>query len=378
MSVEDILKKRKNERVKIRKKAQLGLYLNPNMPFSYNGYRNYVYTAVRGVGKSVLSVEAVIILKRKYGYKNVKAFYFRLTDLSIKAMLANHASKAIDPYLVHKYNLEITCKNNIVYDHGEPLLEFYPLVSAANVGKGVNLYDCDFLNPKKYEETGEKHFVVTIWDEFMQDDDVGKKTIGDPVKQYRIYREAILRDAQELPYDCCYHFLLANNVSECANVTGQLWNYIPNPNVHRIVKLTRKHTIFWNVPITEAYIDKRKKSLNSDIMDYKNDPNYAIVERDLSMIKPKKLRIHKVTMLLKFSKQKGDWFCLYDGKYLRQYHGETVKPTKMVGMKRHIDEVFQTELVKNIFDMYDARAYHYCDIITMATFSARMKELKAK
>ena len=81
-------------------------------------------------------------------------------------MLANKASKAIDPYLSDKYDLEITCKNNVVYDHGKPLIEFYPLVSAGSKGKGVNLYDCNFFNKKDENGKRIKTFVVTIWDEF--------------------------------------------------------------------------------------------------------------------------------------------------------------------------------------------------------------------
>ena len=56
------------------------LYLSPNFVFSYTNMSNFVLTAVRGIGKSVISVETAIILKRKYGYENVKCFYFRLTD----------------------------------------------------------------------------------------------------------------------------------------------------------------------------------------------------------------------------------------------------------------------------------------------------------
>ena len=108
----------KDEAVRRKKENALKkmLYLTPEHVFSYQGINNFAYTAIRGVGKSVISVETAIILKRKYGYKNVKCFYFRLTDLSIKAMMKNKAAKAVDPYLIDKYKLEITCKNNIVYD----------------------------------------------------------------------------------------------------------------------------------------------------------------------------------------------------------------------------------------------------------------------
>ena len=365
---------------KAKKRAQLGLYLNTNHIFSLNskGITDFIYTAVRGIGKSVISVETAIILKRKYGYDNVKCYYFRLTDNSIKAMLANKGEKAVDPYLIAKYDLEITCKGNVLYDHGKRLIEFYPLVSAGSKGKGVNLYDCNFF--KKYEEEGKKTFVVTIWDEFLMAEGIEKKSVGDPVEQYKIYKEAILRDAEVIEdYNAVYNFLLANNVSECAAVTGALYNYIPSPDNHKRVFLTRKRAMFWNVPVTDAYINKRKNSYNANIMDYNNDPNYAAIERDLSLIKPKRLRIRRVTSLIKFHKtDKSKWFCVYDGQYVRQYRGETVSKQIIIPMRRYLDELFIQELVEMVFDRFDARSYKFCDLMSFALFQSQLKLLKAK
>ena len=359
-------------------KAKLGLYLTTNHVFSYHGITDFIYTAVRGIGKSVISVETAIILKRKYGYENVKCFYFRLTDQSIKTMLANKASKAIDPYLIDKYDLDITCKNNVVYDHGKPLIEFYPLVSAGSKGKGVNLYDCNFFS--KYKKNGTKTFIVTIWDEFLMAEGIEKRSIGDPVSQYKIYKEAILRDAEVITdYDAVYNFLLANNVSECAAVTGALYNYIPNPKNHKRVKLTRKRAMFWNVPITSDYLEKRKNSYNANIMDYDNDPNYADVERDLSLIKPKQTRIRKITALIKFDKfDKSKWFCLYDGKYIKKYNNECVKKNIIIPMKRYLDEIYSQELVDNIIQRFDVRNFYYTDLMSMALFQAQLKLIKTK
>lgn len=363
-----------------KKKASLGLYLNTNHVFSLNnkGITDFIYTAIRGIGKSVISVETAIILKRKYGYENVKCFYFRLTDNSIKAMLANKGEKAVDPYLIDKYNLKITTKGNILYDNGKKLIEFYPLVSAGSKGKGVNLYDCNFFS--KYKKEGKKTFIVTIWDEFLMAEGIEKKSIGDPVEQYKIYKEAILRDAEVIgEYNAVYNYLLANNVSECAAVTGALYNYIPNPNNFNRVFLTRKRAMFWNVPITEQYKDKRKKSYNANILDYNDDPNYANIERDLSLIKPKNIRIRKVTNLIKFDKiNKKKWFCLYDGMYIRQYRGECVNKSLTIAMKRYLDEMFFQDLVQNIFDRFDAKGFMYSDIMSMALFQSQLKLLKAK
>lgn len=363
------------ELTRIRNKGKPNfLYLSPSMSFSYKGISNFIFTAVRGIGKSVISVETAIILKRKYGYDNVKCYYFRLTDLSIKAMLANHAEKAIDPYLIDKYNLEITCKGNTIYDHGKKLIEFYPLVSAGSKGKGVNLYDCNWWKTKK------KRFVVTIWDEFLMAEGIEKKSVGNPVAQYRIYMEAILRDAERITdYNAVYNFFLANSVSECAPVTGALFNYIPDPTNYKIVKLTRKHAIFWNVPVTDAYIEKRKKSYNADILDYSRDPNYTNnIKRDLEAIKPKKTRIHKVTSVIKFTKYENAWFCIYDSKYVRVYKNESFKKDKVIPMVRHLDELFSPELVKSVIDRYDAKAFIYCDLMSQALFTSYIKEIKQK
>ena len=371
-----------NQARKARKKRELGLYMNPNLTFSYagNGYSEFVYLAVRGIGKTVIALETAIQLKNKYGWDNVKCYYFRLTDLSIKALLT--PEKAVDPYLVAKYDMDITRKRNQVFDHGRLLYEAYPLTSAANVGKGINMYDCNWFGQKDKNGKLIKRYIVTVLDEFMQDEGVSKKSLGDPYKQYMIYREAIFRDAErtfkKYHYNGAINFFLANNVSESANFLGQMLNYIPNPSIHTPVKLTRKHAIVWNVPITEAKKEKIKNSFNSAIIK-NDDPNYSEVERDLSMVKPKKVQIHRVTRLVKFSKWKEDWFCIYDGKYIKKYHGECVKDTLVIGMYRNIEKtLFNQEATLAILQMNDIREFSFADIMSMASWQARMKEFKGK
>ena len=372
--------KERNREDELNKK--LGLYLTPHAIMGYHGITDFVVIGSRGRGKSVFSLDAAIAAKRKYGYENVKIYYFRISDTSVKAMLANKGSKAIDPILMHKYDLQITTKNNILYDAGKPLIEFYPLVSAAKVGKGVNLYDADFLNKRPLDpRTGKpiKRFIFVIWDEFLMAEGVEKKTVGNPVDQFLIYREAIFRDQEVLDYDAVRIFYLANAVSECAPVTGRLFNFIPRPGDFGIKKLTRHRCVVWNVPNSEAYLEKRKKSYNANVIDYDEDPNYTnVVLRDLNDILPKSFRLNKVTSVIMFTKFTKDWFCIYDGRYIRQYRNETVNKNAFIPMKRHLDKLYNQEIVKTIFDMYDAKAFKYADIMSQANFSALMKELKAK
>lgn len=366
---------------KYKKESKLGLYLTPHAIMGYHDITHFVVVGSRGRGKSVFSLDAAISYKRKYGYDNVKIFYFRVSDASVKAMLANKGSKAIDPILMAKYNLDITTKNNILYDGGKPLIEFYPLVSAAKIGKGVNLYDANFLNNRPLGKNGKpiKRFIFVIVDEFLMAEGVEKRTVGDPVAQYKIYLESILRDQERLDYDAVRCFYLANAVSECAPWLGQLFNYIPTPGDFGIKKLTRKHCIIWNVPNSEAYMAKRKKSYTSDVFDYENDPNYTnVIKRDLETIMPKTHRLNRVTRVIMFSKSPTDWFSVYDGNIIRLYKKESVKKSNYVAMIRHLDVDFFPEIVKNIFDMYDARAFLYADLISQASFAAKMKLLKTK
>ena len=367
------------EAKKENKYSKLGLYLTPHAIMGYHGFIHFVIMGSRGRGKSVISLDAPLAAKKKYGNENVKIYYFRVSDLSIKAMLANKGKQAIDPILVHKYNLEVTTKNNVLYNRGEPLIEFYPLVSAAKVGKGVNMYDADYLNKRPINpKTGKpiKRFVYVIIDEFLMAEGVEKRTVGEPVEQFKIYMENILRDQERLDYDAVRVFYLANAVSECATFMGSLFNYIPTPGDFGIKKLTRKHCVVWNVPNSQAYLDKRKNSYTADIFDYENDPNYTnVVKRDLELIKPKQTRINRVSAVIMFSKYPQDWFCVYD---IREYHKECVKKDKYIAMIRHLDVVYNQDLARNIFEMYDARAFRYCDIISQARFGAKMKLLKNK
>ena len=384
MNFEKELNKLNNQRTdynQYKKDNKLGLYLTPHALMGYHGFIHNIILGSRGRGKSVISLDAPIAAKKKYGYDNVKIFYFRVSDLSVKDMMANKAKKAIDPILISKYDLDITTKNNTVYDHGKPLIEFYSLVSAGKVGKGVNLYDANYLNDRPVGKNGKpiKRFIYIILDEFLLADGVEKKSVGNPVDQWKIYLESILRDQERLDYDAVKIFYLANAVSECASFVGQLFNYVPMPGEFGIRKLTRRHCLVWNVPNSEAYLEKRKKSVTADIMDYENDANYTnYVKRDLEAIKPKKTRIKRVSQVIMFSKDPDKWFCVYDGKYIRKWHKETVAKGLYVAMYRHLDVPYIPETAKNILERYDVKSFKYVDLLSQASFGAEMKLLKNK
>ena len=113
------------------RKKHTGLYLSAQ-PFNGYGkeYVHFIIAGARGRGKSVISLDAPIASCEKYGYENNKIFYFRLSDMSVKQLLANNADKLVDPLLIDRYKMSISRKGNVVYNHGKKLLEVYSLVSA--------------------------------------------------------------------------------------------------------------------------------------------------------------------------------------------------------------------------------------------------------
>ena len=331
----------------------------------------------RGRGKSFASMDTVLQHYRDYGYENVKCYYFRLSDMSVEAMLANKARKAIDATLIRKYNLEITRKANTVYDHGHPIIDFYPLVSAAKKGKGVAEYDPDFLNNRPIGKDGKpiKRFIFIILDEFMMAEGLEKRTVGNPVEQFKIYMENILRDQGHLDYPAVRVFCCANAVSECSDFLAQLCGFIPEkPGRY---KLKRKHMIIDNIPNSQAYMEKRAESINADIMNYEDDANYTnVVKRDIATLVPKGYRKKKLTAIIKFSKDKNHWFCIWDGNVISKYTGQTC--TTVYAMKRYLDTKFLPELVSLVIERYDARSWRYTDMISQATFAAQLKLIKSK
>lgn len=348
---------------------------------SLMGYRwatwNWLIGA-RGRGKSYSADDTYLSYRKKYGPENVKCYYFRISDLSIKTMLQGDCSKAIDAKLQRKYNLELSHSGDVLYDHDKPLMTFYPLVSAAKKGKGVAEYDPDFLNDRPIDNrTGKpiKRFIFIIIDEFMMAEGVEKKSVGNPVEQFKIYIENILRDQERLDYPAVKVFGCANAVSECSDFLAQLCSFIPEkPGRY---KLKRIHTIIDNIPNSEAYIEKRKKSYGADIMDYESDSNYTnVIKRDIATLVPKNYKKKKVIYTIKFDKNPTHWYNVWDDKVICKWNNQPIG--KVIAMKRYLDTQFIPEMVNAIIEQYDARAFLYTDMISQATFAADLKLIKSK
>ena len=92
--------KEKDKKERVKKKNEIVMkseYLTPHPMLGYDKrYVHFVWAGARGRGKSVLALDAPIDFCEKYGYENNKIFFFRLSDMSIKALLQNKAQNLIE------------------------------------------------------------------------------------------------------------------------------------------------------------------------------------------------------------------------------------------------------------------------------------------
>lgn len=358
---------------KIKEQYEQKLYYTFRSLNGYHDIRYFWLIGARGRGKSYAAVEELCSYAQKYGQENIKAYWFRISDLSVKAMLNNKAKKAIDAMLVRKYDLELTTHANELYNRGKPFITFNALVSAAKVGKGVAEYDPEFLDKRP---EGVKRFVFVIIDEFMVDETQEKKSVGDPLSQFRIFMENIFRLQQPLDYDAVKVIGCANSVSECGEWLGRLCGFIPEQPGRYVLK--RKHTIVDQIPNSQAYIDKRKTAITADIMDL-DDANYTNkIKRDIELLADKHHRYTHIENIIKFSKDPTHWYTLWDGNIIRKYSNQPYSRDKVIAMKRYLDEAYSEELAKSVLQRYDSRAFKYSDLLSLANFASELKIIKGK
>ena len=115
-----------NEIARAQKKRSLARFVNLN---SMNGNDWAIFRVIIGgrmTGKSYSVTDRMCSLKKKLG-KECKCYWLRISETSTKQLLCNKADKLVDPDLKRKYELELTTKGNVVYDHGKSFCEVYPL-----------------------------------------------------------------------------------------------------------------------------------------------------------------------------------------------------------------------------------------------------------
>lgn len=308
----------------------------------------YILLGGREAGKSYAVMDLFL---RDWKRKKRPFTWLRLTEPSMQKMLANKADKLVDADLRRKYDLDLTVNTNQVFDKGEKMAKVLALSTFYN-DKGVALYDNEFdlgynicLDEMNREKTEKKTFDINY--AFVNQ---MENLVRSTKSNMRI-------------------FLIGNTLEEASDI---LCSFGFIPEVFGRYYVHKKRAVIDYLPPTEKYLARRKGTI-ADLLAPTQSTFTNQIEVDKSLIC--KNQLIRPTYIIKFSKDKSDWFTVWDGVIIKQYNGENLK---VVPMRPYLDEVFSTELRDSIIANFDNRYFLYRDLFTQKTFKRELELLKPR
>lgn len=311
----------------------------------------YAILGGRMTGKSYALAKFLCNQKRKKG-DNVKNYWLRISETSIKFMLANKAEKLIDPDLVREYKLNLSTKGMNVYNHGEIFMQCMPLSSMGKL-KGVAFFDKDFK--------GEINIVL---DEFQLEQGE-RRTSFDILYNFIGMIENLARTTKNK----IRIFLVGNTLEEASSIL-KAFNFLPEKFGRFYLK--RRRCIIDNIEPTEEYLNDRKGSA-ADILGGDSMSNYTNeLKRDLSLIN--KARLVKPQYMIKFGKTDESAYIVWNENIISRYKGQPINT--VIAMRPYLDERFLPERRNVVIDMFDAKAYKFNNLITLSYFQGELQKLR--
>ena len=335
------------------------------------GYFNWAMFAVllggREVGKSY-SVTNFFVDQWKN--KGIPFTWLRLTESAARKLLQNNAEKLVDPDLRRKYDLDLITNGNNVYEvtkrtkpdkNGKTkilekklMARVYALSTFYN-DKG-SIFDKDFLNDPNMR------YNVAV-DEFEREK--GEKNTFNILYSLVNQLENLLRSSKER----VRIFFLGNTLEEASDILCA-FNFIPES--FGIFKLKSKRCVIHNIAPTEEYKERRKGTI-ADILMPTASTFTNKIDTDNSLIN--KSQLIAPNYVIKFTKDKGHWYTVWNSNIVTKYNGEK-KP--VIAMRPYLDEVFNVDIQKNMIILFDTRSLQFRNLITFKQFQSDMEELKPR
>lgn len=280
--------------------------------------------------------------------------WMKLNEASQSKMLKNNASKFIDADLVRSFGLQLKTRGTEVYNvdkngKEEKLADILCLSTAYN-DKGVALFD----------NMNQLGFNIVL-DEFQLER--GQRRTFDVSYNLVLQLENLVRSSKEK----IRIFFIGNTTEEASDILS-MFNFIPQE--FGVYKLKSKKCVIDYMPNSEAYNQRRKGSVG-DILAGSTSNFTNKIETDTSDIY--KGRLMKPQYIIKFSKDSNDWFSVWDGNVIAKYNKEKKQG---IAMRRYIEEYFDAQVVLNVFEQYDSRAFKYKNLITKKQFSYQLSMIK--
>lgn len=327
----------------------------------------YILLGGREVGKSYSVTD---FFCRQFKCKHIPFTWLRLTDRQAAKLLNNNAEKLVDPDLRRKYKLDLVTSGNNVYHvtkRTKPdktgktkilkkvlFARVYALSTFFN-DKG-SIFDKDFLNDPAMR------YNIAI-DEFQREK--GERNTFDILYALVNQLENLVRSTK----DRVKIFFLGNTLEDASDILCG-FNFIPEK--FGIFKLKSKRCVIENIEPSEAYL-KRRKGTIADILLPEASTFTNKINTDTTVVS--KERLLKPSLVIKFTKNKSDWFTVWNDNVIVKYKGEH-KP--VIAMRPYIDEVYIVEQQRNVVLQFDTRAFKYRDLITFKEFQKNIQLIKPR
>lgn len=294
-------------------------------------------------------------------------YWLRLTDKQASKLLQNNAEKLVDPDIRRKYHLDLVTSGSNVYQvtkRSEPdkngktkviekkLMARVLALSTFYTDKGSGYFDKDYDGwynialDEMQPEKGEKRTFDVVYAFVRQMENLVRNTKS---KVRIIGMCNLLEEASDIL--CCFNFI---------------------PEQFGIYKLKKKRCVIYYVEPSEKYKEMRRGSIadillpNASMYNNKQDIDYTLIY---------KKRLGKPTNVIKFSKDRDDWFTVWDGKVIKKYCNE-IKP--VISMRPYLDELYTIDQVKNVINRFDTRTFLYTNLITFKQFQKNIELLKPR
>lgn len=306
----------------------------------------YILLGGRMVGKSFSVMDLFL---NDWKTKKLPFTWLRLKESSTKKLLANNAADLIDPIMRDRYDLELTVKGNVVYDHGEQMCRILALSTFYN-DKGIGTF-----NPR-----WERYNVAL--DEMNKEKN--EKSFGDIVYAFVNQMENNFRNTPPEKLRC---FLIGNTLEEAGDLLVA-FDFIPEKFGRYYLR--KKHAVIDYIPNGKKYRESRKDSV-AEIL----TPNASTFTNEIKVNTEllRQQRLVKPLYQIWFSDNDDEKFTVWDDGVIAQAHGEKVR---VVPMRPHLDKVFIKDKRDAVVKVYHNRGFGYTNLITQKKFKKYMELLK--
>ena len=293
-------------------------------------------------------------------------YWLRLTEASQRKLLTNNAEKLIDPDIRRSYNLDIETKGDGVYEilerdeKGKPtkkaLMGRVLALSTFYNDKGSGFFDKDFLNDPN------------MWYNLCLDEmnrEANEKNTFDILYAFVNQLENLVRSTKTR----IRVFLIGNTLQEASDIMCG-FNFIPEHFGRYYIR--KKRCVIDYIEPSAKYLERRKGTI-ADILLPECSTFTNEIATDKSVVSTEKFM--RPLKVIKFSKDKKDWFTVWDGNKIAKFNGEK---QLVIAMRPYLDEIYNNELMTAIVQMFDSRIFKFKDLITFKMFQKCISELKPR